>query len=259
MSPGRPLARCASAIRHRENRGFRLPQRTPFFPNRRAPSGMQYLYSQQPGEVVEKLLYAVGFCGVVADVAGGEGQAYTIASVVLGLVALEFKNPKLFTTFFNFMVLSLLLDVIFLGVWKDRGGGAVAFAALALIGKVRRGCDEARPGLPIGPPLSPSPHSTFPASHLSRRLPLILCADWRRVVQQAVPPRPREQRRGAVGQQHWDPVRRRLVRGGGGCPHPEPPQGRGYVGQQRRLRRLLPAGVNVGAGQPLDERVWGGG
>jgi hypothetical protein len=107
---------------------------------------MQYLYSQQPGEVVEKLLYAVGFCGVVADVAGGEGQAYTIASVVLGLVALEFKNPKLFTTFFNFMVLSLLLDVIFLGVWKDRGGGAVAFAALALIGKVRRGCDAASPG-----------------------------------------------------------------------------------------------------------------
>lgn len=97
---------------------------------------MQYVYVQNPSAIVEKLVYFLGLCSCIADVAGGEGQNYNLAAVVFYFLISENKSVIQYDRFWKFMVFSILLDIIFLASWPDRGAAVQTFASFGLISKV---------------------------------------------------------------------------------------------------------------------------
>ncbi len=97
---------------------------------------MQYIYVQNPSAVVEKLVYFLGLCSCIADVAGGEGQSYNIAAVVFYFLISENKSVIQYDRFWKFMIVSIIFDIIFLASWPDRGAAVQTFASFGLLSKV---------------------------------------------------------------------------------------------------------------------------
>jgi hypothetical protein len=93
--------------------------------------------SMNHGRAFEYALYTVLITATIADTAGAEGLAYSVPACFFGLLASEARSAKNLWLTTTYILFTVLLDIIFLAKWTDRGAAVQTFASFALIAKVR--------------------------------------------------------------------------------------------------------------------------
>lgn len=87
--------------------------------------------------ILEPLLLGSTVLALIADVASSAGATYNAPLVLYGLIAVHTRNARGALFFQLLVILTLLLDIIFLSVWaSSRPAAAIAFVAMNLILKL---------------------------------------------------------------------------------------------------------------------------
>ncbi len=95
-----------------------------------------FLVARGP-DMLEKLNYAIVIMACVADVAGSEGMAYTVAAAAYLLLGIDARNFKQVRNGVYFCSVSLAFDIAFLAQWAtDRGSAVAVFGSFIVIAKI---------------------------------------------------------------------------------------------------------------------------
>ena len=89
---------------------------------------------------LERALWATTLFSSISDVAGGTGGSFTLFCCVFGLIAVELQSVKLCNYLIRFLALTMLFDVIYLGLFaagvNQIPAGATTFMSFAIIAKI---------------------------------------------------------------------------------------------------------------------------